>query len=155
MRKKLLRRVLLGAPLGLALSYAITIAISLTVGDGRFYAVVPALTTACGGDEALAVTLQALCSLLYGGAWGGASVIWESERLNLAAQSALHLAVCSCATFPTAWLLHWMRHSLGGVLSYFAIFCGVYLLVWLGQYWAIRRRLRQVNNRLSQSDPEP
>lgn len=152
MKKKLLRRILLGAPLGLALSYAITILISLTAGDGEFYAVVPSLTALCG-TEINAVTLQALCSLLYGGAWGGASVIWESERLNLLTQTLLHLAICSCATFPTAWLLHWMHHSAGGVLSYFAIFGGIYLIIWLSQYWSIRRRLKQVNDQLSRPEP--
>ena len=43
MKKKVIVRCLIGAPIGLALSTMITIAISLTVGDGRFYAVVPEL----------------------------------------------------------------------------------------------------------------
>ena len=80
-------------------------------------------------------------------------MIWESERLNLLTQTLLHLAICSCATFPTAWLLHWMHHSAGGVLSYFAIFGGIYLIIWLSQYWSIRRRLKQVNDQLSRPEP--
>lgn len=43
-------RCLIGAPIGLALSTIITIAISLTVGDGRFYAVVSELIADCGTE---------------------------------------------------------------------------------------------------------
>lgn len=56
-------RCLIGAPIGLALSTIITIAISLTVGDGRFYAVVSELIADCG-TEINAVLLQTVCSLL-------------------------------------------------------------------------------------------
>lgn len=44
MKKNLFYRCLFGAPTGLAISYAITIIISLFIGDGRFHAVVPELT---------------------------------------------------------------------------------------------------------------
>ena len=46
-----------------------------------------------------------------------------------------------------------MHHSAGGVLSYFAIFGGIYLIIWLSQYWSIRRRLKQVNDQLSRPEP--
>lgn len=147
MKKKVLFRVLLGAPLGLALSYLITILISLVLGNGSYYPVVSALTAACG-SEINAVLLQALCSLLYGAAWAGASAIWETDW-SLLAQTVLHLAICSCATFPIAWLLHWMAHSLAGVALYFGIFLGIYLVIWLCQYSSIRRKLRKINQQLS------
>ena len=73
MKKKVLLRCLLGAPIGLAIGTIVTIIISLTVGDGVYYPVVPKLITDCG-NEMNAVLLQAVCSLIYGAAWGGASV---------------------------------------------------------------------------------
>ena len=147
MKKKVLSRALLGAPLGLALSYLITILVSLVKGDGSYYPVVPSLTAACG-SEVSAVLLQALCSLLYGAAWAGASVIWEMDW-SLLTQTLLHLLICSCATFPIAWLLHWMSHSVAGVLIYFVIFFGIYLVIWLCQYCFIRHKLREINQQLS------
>lgn len=147
MKKKVLLRALLGAPLGLALSCLITILISFMVGDGTYYPVVPSLSEFCG-SELKAVLLQALCSLLYGAAWAGASVIWETDW-SLLAQTLLHLLICSCATFPIAWLLHWMSHSAAGVLIYFGIFFGIYLVIWLCQYGSIRRKLRKINQQLS------
>ena len=59
MKKELFKRCLLGAPIGLAISTIITIAISLTVGDGVYYAVVPSLTQDMG-SEINAVGLQAV-----------------------------------------------------------------------------------------------
>lgn len=150
MKKKLIFRCLLGAPLGLAISTAITILISLAVGDGQFYPVVPELVTDCG-TELNAVLLQAGCSLLYGAAWAGASLIWEQERWSLLRQTLTHLAVCSTATFPIAYLMRWMEHSAVGALQYFGIFFAVYLFVWLSQYAAIRRKVRQINRRVRES----
>ena len=50
MKKMILRRCLAGAPIGLAISTAITIIISLNIGDGKYYAVTPELTADCGSE---------------------------------------------------------------------------------------------------------
>lgn len=147
MRKKLLFRCLIGAPIGLAISTVITIIISLIIGDGRYYAVVPELADGCG-TEINAVMLQALSAMLYGAVWAGASLIWEQERWSLLRQTATHLAVCSAATFPIAYFLRWMEASLMGIAKYFGIFFGIYLLVWLFQYSSISRRIRQINAKM-------
>ena len=78
MKKEILKRSLFGAPLGIAIGVIITIIISLTVGDGRFYAVVPELVNDMG-SEINAVTLQTVLSMVYGAAWAGASVVWDAE----------------------------------------------------------------------------
>ena len=48
MKKRILCRALIGAPIGLAISTAITIFSSLIYGDGNYYPVVPALVEQCG-----------------------------------------------------------------------------------------------------------
>lgn len=149
MKKTMLARCLLGAPLGLALSTLITIAISLSVGDGNYYPVVPELIADCG-TELNAVLIQALVSLLYGAAWAGASLIWEKEEWGLLRQSLTHLAVCSLATFPIAYLMRWMQHSARGIALYFGCFFAIYALIWLWQYAAIKKRLRQINRFVQQ-----
>lgn len=149
MKKNVLIRCLWGAPLGLFISTAIAILISLCLGDGQFYPVPPALTADCGSELA-AVIVQTLCSLLYGAAWAGASVIWKNERWSLTRQTVTHLLVCSLATFPTAYFLHWTERSATGVLSYFGIFLGVYAAVWLGQYLNIRLRVKALNEKVQQ-----
>ncbi len=154
MKKKILLLCLLGAPVGLALSTLITIAISFSVGDGVFYPVVPQLAAQCGG-ELNAVLLQAGCSMLYGAAWAGASVIWTLEGWSLLRQTVTHLLVCSAATFPIAYLMYWIPHNAAGALLYFGIFAGIYLAVWLLQYAATKKKLRQINERLRGDGAQP
>lgn len=149
MKKKIVVRSLVGAPVGLAISTIITILISLTVGDGNFYAVVPELITDCG-SELNAVLLQAVCSLLYGAAWAGASVIWENEDWSILRRSLTHLIICSVATFPIAFLTRWMKHSITGILSYFGIFFLIYLLIWLSQYLAAKKWVKQMNDKVQE-----
>lgn len=153
MKKKLLVRCLIGAPIGLAVTTIITIIISLFVGDGRFYAVVPELVADCG-SEINAVLLQSACSLLYGAAWAGASLIWEQERWSLLRQTATHFVVGSAATLPVAYFMRWMEHSVLGVAVYFGIFIAVYFVIWATLYFSIRKKLREVNSRIKSGERE-
>lgn len=147
MKKKILFRCLMGAPIGLAISTLITIGISLAIGDGSYYAVAPELTRDCG-SEINAVTLQTACSLLYGAAWAGASLIWDAEDWSLLKMTVTHLLICSVATFPVAYFMRWMSHSAAGVLSYFGIFLATYAVIWLSQYSAVKRKIDAINRRM-------
>ena len=148
--KKLLKRCLLGAPLGLAISTVITIVISICVGDGMYYAVVPELI-ADSGSEINAVVIQAVLSLVYGAAWAGASIVWETDGWSLLKQTVVHLLVCSAATFPIAYFARWMPHNAKGIALYFGIFVAIYLVVWLSQYSAMKKRVKQINEKLKKS----
>ena len=113
MKKEILKRSLFGAPLGIAIGVIITIIISLTVGDGRYYAVVPELVNDMG-SEINAVILQTVLCIVYGAAWAGASVVWDAEGWSLLKMTLVHLAIASVATFPIAYFARWMPHTLGG-----------------------------------------
>ena len=144
--KKAGLRALIGAPVGLAISTAITIIISFAIGDGKYYAVVPELTKDFGA-EIHAVLIQALCSMLYGSAFAGASVIWDSDW-SLTKMTVVHLLICSTATFPIAYLMRWMEHTAGGVLKYFGIFIMIYLTIWISQYARIKRNVSALNKKV-------
>lgn len=148
MKKKILLRSLMGAPLGLAVGTLITVVISLMVNDGAYYAVVPKLAQDCGG-ELNAVVLQTILCLLYGAVWGGGSVIWEKEDWSLLRQTATHFAVGSLATFPIAYYTRWMDHTPWGILSYFLIFLAIYTAIWLSQYLPLKRRVDRMNDKLN------
>lgn len=148
MLKKVLLRCLFGAPIGLAIGTVITIIISLTVGDGVYYAVVPELIADCG-NEINAVVFQSVLSLIYGAAWAGASVIWENERWSILKQTVIHLIICSAATFPIAYFARWMPHNANGVLLYFGIFVVIYIVIWFSQYSSMKKKVQQINERLN------
>ena len=147
MRKEIIKRCLFGAPVGLAIGTIVTIFISLSVGDGKFYAVVPTLITDMG-SEINAVILQTVLSMVYGAAWSGASVVWDAEGWSLLKMTLVHLVITSLATFPIAYLARWMPHNIGGVLLYFGIFVAVYLCIWISQYSAMKKRVQQMNERI-------
>lgn len=147
MKKEIIKRCLLGAPIGLAIGTIITILISLTVGDGKFYAVVPALITDMG-SEINAVLLQTVLSMLYGAAWAGASVVWDAEGWSLLKMTLVHLVIASIATFPVAYFARWMPPTLVGILSYIGIFLVVYIGIWISQYSAMKKRVKEMNEKL-------
>lgn len=148
MKKRILGRALLGAPIGLAISTAITIFASLIYGDGNYYPVVPALVEQCG-NEINAVMAQMIASLLYGAVWAGASVIWEMDDWSLLRQTVTHLIVGSLATFPVAYLMYWMKHSISGFVGYFAIFIGIYIVIWITIYNRTKREITKLNEKVN------
>ena len=149
MKKELIKRCLFGAPLGLTISTIITIIISLTVGDGVYYAVAPSLAADMGG-ELNAMLLQTGLSMIYGAAWAGASVIWDADKWSLLKMTLVHLLVTSVASFPIAYFARWMPHSKTGILMYIGIFIAIYVGVWLGQYGAMKKRIQAMNEKLGE-----
>ncbi len=150
MKRNAVMRGLLGCVLGIVISTVISLIISACIGDGSYYAVVPSLIEECG-SEFNAVLVQMLFSVLYGAAWGSASVIWDMERWSLMRQTVTHLAITSTATFPVAYFTHWMEHSIGGILKYFGIFLATYFMIWLCQYLPMRKRIARMNEKLKES----
>lgn len=150
-KNSFLLRFLIGAPIGLAINTLIAILFSCAVGDGNFYPVVPELMEYCG-SELNAVLLQAGCSLLYGGMWGGASVFWSKENWSLLRQTLTHLAVCSASTFPMAYCLRWMPHTLLGIAGFFTLFFCIYFFIWLSQYCLIKTHIKQINKKVQENN---
>lgn len=147
MKKEIIKRCLIGAPLGLAISTIITIAISLFYGDGQFHAVVPELAREMG-SEINAVLFQAGLSMIYGAAWAGASVIWDAEHWSLLKMTLVHLLVTSVASFPIAYFARWMPHNAAGILIYVGIFVAIYATIWVSQYSGMKKRIKELNEKL-------
>lgn len=146
MKRKVLLRALLGAPIGLSIGFLVTLLVSAGFGDGKFYPVTPELTALCG-TELRAVAVQTAVLLLCGAVWAAASVIWETEW-SLLRQTVTHLLACSLSALPAAYFMHWMPHTVGGILGYFGIFLEIYAGIWLENYLSVRARIRAMNEKL-------
>ena len=144
--KKAWKRVPLGMIIGLTISTVITILNSLG-GDGQYQAVVPALIEDCG-SEINAVVAQALCSLLYGGIIGAASVIWETDW-SLTKMTVVHLLVISLTMLPIAYLMRWMNRTVRGVLLYVIFFLVLYAIIWIISYLKTRRQISEINKKIN------
>ncbi len=147
MKKQILLRGMLGFPLGLAMGYLITIFISLTVSDGRYYPYVPELA-AVMGNEINAVLLQAVLCGILGAGFGACSVIWQIESWGILKQTGIYFSIISVIMLPTAYVSYWMEHSLKGILSYFGIFVLISAAVWIVQYAAAKHNVRKMNETL-------
>lgn len=149
MKKKILQRVLFGAPLGLAISYFITIVISLGWADGTYLACMPELVV-WAGNEIRAVAVQAFVSCLVGAGFGGSSVVWEVERWELAQQTGVYFFLISLFMLPAAYAMHWMEHSLTGFVQYAGLFVLLFILMWLVELAIGRYNVRRLNARLTE-----
>lgn len=76
---------------------------------------------------------------------GASAVIWQIEKWSLLRQTVTHLAIISAVTFPIAYLMHWMEHSVGGVLGYMALTFAIYAVIWAAILLRIHRRIKRLN----------
>ncbi len=149
MKKKILFRSLVGAPVGATISLLITIIISLCSEGGEYFPAAQGLIDLCG-SEITAVIVQFLCSMLIGAVYSGASVIWEIEKWSLTKQTLLHFAVFVMTFAPVSYLLFWMPHNLYGALGYAAVFLFMYLLIWVSIYFPIKAKIKKMNKHLQE-----
>ncbi|MBQ8148429.1 MAG: DUF3021 domain-containing protein [Lachnospiraceae bacterium] len=148
MKKQIILRSILGAGMGIALSYAITILISICIGDGEYYSCVPSLIEQFG-TEINAVIVQLLLSAVLGAVFAGISVIWEIETWSIVKQSLIYFLIASVTMLPVAYLAHWMEHSIKGFLQYFGIYFCIFVVTWLVQYAIWRINVNKMNRKLN------
>lgn len=145
MRKKVLARGLLGFPIGVFVSSAIMVMISLIRGEVTMYA--PAFAEQVGSGVT-ALALQFVLSGLCGMGFALSSLVWENERWSLLKRSAIACAACAVSLLPVAYICHWMEHSAKGALIYLGIFAGTFACSWVSQYAVWRRQVRAINARI-------
>ena len=150
MLKKAMVRGLFGFPVGVTIGNAINIAASLGFApEGRYSAVVPEMAQMCGSEMAAVILQFVLCGVM-GFVFAAMSVIWENEKLNLAAQSAINFVISVCTMIPIAYICYWMEHSLEGVLQYIGIFAGIYASVWVTMYFIYRAKVKAINRKINE-----
>ena len=136
MKKQVFLRSLLGAFVGCFIGVVIIVCISLAIGGGNMHVATPALLAQVG-SEVGAFSLQMAAAML----------IWEVEHWSLLRQTLTHFLLCSVVCLPIAWAMDWMADQPGWYLFGFV---AMYAGIWLINYLQIRRRVREINERLKQ-----
>ncbi|MCM1264353.1 MAG: DUF3021 domain-containing protein, partial [Butyrivibrio sp.] len=80
--------------------------------------------------------------------FGGSSVIWEIEDWGIAKQTGIYFLIVALVMMPIAYVTFWMEHSMKGALSYFGIFAGIFVVVWIIQYTIVRHTIKKMNENL-------
>lgn len=151
MKRKILLRGLIGAPIGVTISIIITIIISLLTGKGEYFCAPHELIDWCG-SEITAVIIQLICSLIVGAIGGGSSVIWENEKWSLTKQTLVHFAIIVTTYIPISYILNWIPHQVVGAVCFSASFIIVYIIMWTIIYSSIRIKIKKLNLVLSQKE---
>ena len=145
MKNQIIKRGLVGFPVGIAIGFVITLIISACIRDGSYYPVTPELIGSMG-NELNAVILQTVLCGIMGSGFAMASIIWELDSWSLAKQSGIYFLIACIIMFPIAYIANWMKHSIDGVLSYVCIFIVIFVVVWITQYLSWKRRIKKMND---------
>ena len=150
MKKKIIKRSLLGFPLGITMGYLITILISLGWADGYYSPCVPELISIMG-NEINAVILQTILCGILGVGFAASSVIWEMDSWSIVKQTGIYFSIISVIMLPIAYFAFWMKHSVVGFLIYFEIFVFIFVIIWITLYIIGKINVRKMNGKLFQT----
>ena len=148
MKRKLILRVLWGFPMGIAIGQCMSLLASAMLGQGTFVVCMPAFAEMVG-SELGAVALQTFLCGLLGAAGAGGSVVWETDW-GILRQTGTNFLILAGAMLPIAHVTGWMEHSLAGFLKYLLVFTLIFIVIWILQYFAWKRRIRKLNERMKQ-----
>lgn len=148
MRKKIIGHCLFGAPAGLSLYVMFTLWASWLRGGGKYYFTSGHLVLVYG-NEVNAVTAACASAMFIGMIWSAASLIYQETDWSLMKQTVVHCLVCVAPSLLIAYLMFWMPRNLDGLMQYLTVFGGMYVMNWIGQYLGMKRRVKQLNEKLS------
>lgn len=151
MIKKMILRGLIGVPIGITISYLITIIISICIGKGIYYPVSDELIGLIG-NELNALILQTIISGLMGAGFSMLSIIWEINSWSLFKQSAIFFGSSCLLMFPAAYLLNWMSHTAIGILIYVGIFILIFVIIWLSYYFYMKNKIKKMNSKINNNN---
>lgn len=151
MKKEIMKRSLMGFPIGITIGQFITILISLKWGNGDYSPYVPELASAMG-SEIHAIILQSILCGILGMGFAAASFIWQIDHWSIVRQTGIYFLTISIIMLPIAYFAYWMEHSLVGFLSYFGVFVFIFVILWVITYVMGRYNVKRMNGKLQQTN---
>lgn len=148
MKNQIMKRCVLGFPIGVFISIMITIVISINVGNSQYIPVPPELVNDFG-TELKAFIFQVILSGFFGSVIAAASVVWDNDW-SLLKMTLTHFLIITTTSLPIAYLLRWMPRNLKGILSFYIIFILIYIIIWIVLYLIIRNQISKMNRKLSE-----
>ena len=150
MKKKIIKRSLLGFPLGITMGYLITILISLGWANGYYSPCVPELISLMGNEINAVIFQTILCGIL-GVGFAASSVIWEMDSWSIVKQTGIYFSIISVIMLPIAYFAYWIEHSVVGFFIYFGIFALIFAIMWITQVVIGKHNVRKMNEKLFQA----
>lgn len=96
---------------------------------------------------------EALPHLLLGGIYGavacGSSIVYDIEKWSIARATATHFLFVFALYFLIVITMDWFRLDDPGFWILIAAMAVVYILIWLFQCLAYKRKIREMNNDLA------
>ena len=148
MGKRILKYCMFGASEGITVYVAFSLLGSWLRGDGKYY-YTSAHLIRIYGNEVNAVAAAVLTAMTLGMIWAAASLIYQETDWSLLGQTAVHCAACVIPSLVIAYVMNWMPRSWDGVGQYAAVFGVIYIVNWIAQYLGMKKRVRQMNEKLN------
>lgn len=146
-RCKFIGDIILGALIGLFIGIACETVYSSIFGGLRHYPGVPGFLEQFH-NENVAVAVERILYLFYGALCALAGRVYHRPERSLWFRSALHLLCVAAGALVVGGYLHWYAH-VNELAGFFGVFVLVYMLIWVIIYLWEKKKIKQINQRIS------
>ena len=137
----MIKKILKLAGIGFLLGVTIFAFISAL---GGAQAAAPEALVAAMGSVRAARLIQTFLSGIYGSICMIFTVLYDADRLPLAAATAIHCVICIGCFCPLASFLHWCE-SVGEILIINACQLVAFAVIWLIMYAIYKKEIKELN----------
>ncbi len=145
MKIKFLKRAMLGIPLGIAIGNIMSILISVIIGKGIYYVIVPELSQEFG-NELNAVIIQTILFGIIGMIYAGFSVVWEKKNWSLIKQTLIVFIAYLVPMLTVGNILKWFEFNVIEMLIFTVIFIVIFVIIWIIVYLKTKKDVDKFNN---------
>lgn len=147
MKGKVLKCTAVGFVLGCFACLLFAVALSLRMGTGKFYFVLPALAEGYSSEFGAAAA-QIAAFAWFGTACGVAYLLGGNVELPPGRQAAGYLTALTAGMLPLAWAGRWYEHVFVGIFSYLIIIAAISLIFFMIGLVKLRRDINLINREI-------
>ena len=140
--KKVMKQALLGAPVGAMIYVLFLLLVSNLRGDGELH--VGYYLIRIYGTELNALTAACISAMVLGMIWSAASLIFQKDW-SLLKQTVFHYLVCTVPSLLIVYEMGFMPRNPDSYMQYLGLFGIIYLAIWTVRFFAMKKRVRQMN----------
>lgn len=180
MRNKILRNVMFGVLIGVAILYIGSIIVPLVIGNNQYYGAKEELVVIFGSIP-MAMAFQVLTTGILGGVIGGISTIFQYEKFSILKATIIHFLVVGSSFYIVSYINYWIKHDLinqffsnmrvilgtflpnkevfyfypytfGSLMVYLLLFLAGYITFWFIIFLNMRIKINKVNAALKKKN---
>ncbi len=142
--KEILKRGLLGMPIGVTIGAICNVIVSIYYNTGTYMSCSPFFEEKIGSNLGASV-IQLIVTAIMGFVLSGSSVVWDIEKWSILKSTVVAYTISLLTGIIPAIYLRWTPLEFAPIFGFALVWTGIYFAIWIGNYLYYRKRVKCSN----------